>query len=94
MAAIDGIQKKTNPGDPLEVDLYKMSKEEAAKIPQTPDSLSGALDALQEDHDFLLQGDVFTKDVIDTWIGYKREHEVDALRTRPHPFEFCMYYDV
>ena len=63
-------------------------------MPKTPGSLDEALDALQQDHEFLLHGDVFTKDVIETWIGYKRENEVDAIRLRPHPYEFCLYYDI
>ncbi|MCA9100521.1 MAG: glutamine synthetase, partial [Planctomycetales bacterium] len=63
-------------------------------VPKTPGSLDQALDALERDHDFLLRGDVFTEDVVTTWIAYKRENEVDALRLRPHPFEFCMYYDI
>ena len=63
-------------------------------MPKTPASLDAALDALEQDHEFLLRGDVFTQDVIDTWIWYKRTNEVDALRLRPHPYEFCLYYDI
>ena len=63
-------------------------------VPKTPGSLAEALDALEADHEFLMRGDVFTKDVVDTWIKYKRENEVDAMRLRPHPYEFCMYYDI
>ncbi len=94
MAAIDGIQNKINPGDPLDKDLYDLPPEEAAEIQQTPGSLDEVLDALQHDHEFLLRGDVFTADVIDTWIGYKRKNEADAVRLRPHPYEFCLYYDI
>jgi len=94
MAAIDGIQNKIGPGEPLDKDIYDLPPEEAQGIPQTPGSLDEALNALEGDHDFLLRGDVFTQDVIDTWINYKREHEVDAIRLRPHPYEFCLYYDI
>ncbi len=94
MAVLDGIQNKIHPGDPLDKDIYDLSPEEAAEVPKTPGTLDEALDALQADHEFLLRGDVFTQDVIDTWIHYKRVHEADALRLRPHPYEFCMYYDI
>ncbi len=94
MAAIDGIQNKIHPGDPLDKDIYDLPPEEAADIPKTPGSLDEALDALQNDHQFLLKGDVFTQDVIDTWIEYKRKNEADQIRLRPHPYEFCLYYDI
>ena len=94
MAVIDGIQNKLDPGEPLDKDIYDLTPEELQDVPQTPGSLEGALAALREDHDFLLRGDVFTPDVIDTWIWYKTENEVDALRLRPHPYEFCMYSDI
>jgi glutamine synthetase len=94
MAVIDGVQNKIHPGDPLDKDIYDLEPEEAAAVPKTPGSLDAALDALEQDHEFLLKGDVFTKDVIDTWINYKRINEVDALRLRPHPYEFCLYYDM
>jgi glutamine synthetase len=94
MAVIDGIQNKVNPGDPLDKDIYDLPPEELAAVPKTPASLDAALDALEEDHEFLLRGDVFTADVIKTWIDYKRINEVDALRLRPHPYEFCLYYDM
>ena len=94
MAALDGIQNKLDPGDPLDVNIYDLSPEEAANVPKTPGSLEEALLALKDDHEFLLQGDVFTPDVIQTWIQYKMENEVDALRLRPHPYEFMMYYDI
>jgi glutamine synthetase len=93
MAGLDGIQNKIDPGEPLDKDLYDLPAEEAAAIPKTPADLSAALDALEADHEFLLKGDVFTQDVIDTWISYKRKNEVDALRLRPHPYEFALYYD-
>jgi glutamine synthetase len=94
MAGIDGIQNKIHPGDPLDKDIYDLPPEEAERVPKTPGALDAALDALEKDHDFLLRGDVFTQDVIDTWISYKRKAEVDALRLRPHPYEFCLYYDI
>ena len=94
MAVLDGIQNKTHPGEPLDKDIYDLDPEEAAGVPTTPSSLDEALAALRDDHEFLLRGDVFTKDVIDTWIDYKFKNEVDALRLRPHPYEFCMYYDI
>ena len=94
MAAIDGIQNKISPGEPLDADIYELSPEDAAGIATTPASLAESLDALEQDHEFLLRGDVFTRDVISTWIEYKRQNEVDAIRLRPHPYEFCMYFDI
>jgi glutamine synthetase len=94
MAALDGIQNKIDPGEPLDKDIYDLTPEELTNVPTTPGSLEEALTALRQDHEFLLRGDVFTPDVIDTWIWYKTENEVDALRLRPHPHEFCMYYDI
>ncbi len=94
MAALDGILNKIDPGDPLDKDIYDLPPQELAKVPKTPGSLSAALDALQSDHEFLLRGDVFTQDVIDTWIEYKMENEVKALNLRPHPWEFALYYDI
>jgi glutamine synthetase len=94
MAAVDGIQNKIDPGEPLDKDIYDLSPEELAKVPTTPGSLEGALNALEADHEFLLRGDVFTPDVIETWIKYKRINEVDAVRLRPHPYEFCLYFDI
>ncbi len=93
MAGIDGIRNQIDPGDPLDVDLYDLSPEEAANVPQVPGSLEEVLDALEEDHDFMLVGDVFTSDLIETWLDYKRTNEVDELRLRPHPYEFFLYYD-
>ena len=94
MAALDGIKNKIDPGKPLDKDLYDLSPEEAAEIPVTPGSLDEALDVLEKDHAFLTVGDVFTADTVQHWIAYKRENEVDALRMRPHPWEFCMYFDI
>ncbi|MEZ6099650.1 MAG: type I glutamate--ammonia ligase [Pirellulaceae bacterium] len=94
MAVIDGIQNKISPGEPLDKDIYDLPPEEAAHVPKTPASLEAALDALEADHEFLLRGDVFTEDVIRTWVTHKRAKEVDAMRLRPHPYEFCLYYDV
>ena len=94
MAALDGIQNKIHPGDPLDKDIYDMEPEELSQVPTTPGSLGEALDALAADHEFLLRGDVFTQDVINTWISYKKKNEVDALALRPHPYEFCLYYDI
>ncbi|MFW5685425.1 MAG: type I glutamate--ammonia ligase [Spirochaetota bacterium] len=94
MAAIDGIQNKIDPGEPLDKDIYDLPPEELAKVPTTPGTLREALNSLQADHDFLLKGDVFTPDVIETWIEYKMNNEVKALDLRPHPYEFALYYDI
>ena len=94
MAVMDGIQNKINPGDSLDKDIYDLPPEELAKVPHTPGSLRDALNALEADHDYLLKGDVFTSDVIETWIEYKMENEVQAMDLRPHPWEFALYYDI
>ncbi len=94
MAGIDGIQKKIDPGQPVDKDLYELEPEEAKEIKQLPGSLGEVLDALEADHEFLLKGDVFTPDLIDTWIEYKRKNEVDPIRLRPHPWEFALYFDI
>lgn len=94
MAGLDGIQNKIMPPDPMDKDLYDLPPEELANVASTPGTLEEALDALKNDHEFLLKGDVFTKDVIETWIKYKWENEVDAIRLRPHPYEFALYYDI
>lgn len=94
MAAIDGISNKIDPGKSLDKDIYDLPPEEAGNIPQTPGSLSQSLNAMEKDHAFLLKGDVFTKDVIETWISYKNENEVNTLALRPHPWEFSLYYDI
>jgi len=93
LAAIDGIQNKIHPGEPLDRDIYDMPPEELANVPKAPGSLDEALDALERDCDFLLRGDVFTEDVIATWLKFKREKEIVPMRLRPHPYEFCLYYD-
>jgi len=94
MAMIDGVQNKIHPGEPLDKDIYDLPPEELKNVPKTPRSLEEALRALNDDHEFLLRGDVFTPDVIQTWIRYKTQREVDAIRMRPHPYEFCLYYDL
>ncbi len=92
MAGLDGIQNKIDPGQPLEKNTYELSDEEKAKIPTVPGSLEESLDALERDHKFLLKGDVFTQDVIDVWLEYKRQ-EIPKVRLRPHPYEFHLYFD-
>lgn len=93
MAMIDGIQNKIHPGDPIEKDIQHLSQEDVAQLPQTPTNLESALSALEQDCDFLLRGDVFSEDALRTWIDYKRNFELAPLNLRPHPYEFCMYYD-
>jgi glutamine synthetase len=93
MAGVDGIQNRIDPGLPLDVDVFELREDELAKIEQVPGSLEEALDALEADHEFLLKGGVFTKDLIDTWIRHKRREEADEVRLRPHPWEFALYYD-
>jgi glutamine synthetase len=93
LAGIDGIRNEIDPGDPLDVDLYDLSPEEAANVEQVPGSLDAVLDALEADHEFLLAGDVFTSDLIETWLDYKRTNELDPMRLRPHPYEFFLYFD-
>jgi glutamine synthetase len=94
MAGLDGIQNKLDPGQPLDKDIYELGPEELKGVPSVPGSLDAALTALENDHEFLLKGDVFTQDAIDTWIDYKRKREVDPVRLRPHPYEFVLYYDI
>lgn len=94
MAMIDGIQNKMDPGDPMDKNIYDLPPEELAKMESAPGTLEEALAALKEDHEFLLKGDVFTKDVIDNWIDYKMENEVKEVISRPHPHEFYLYYDI
>ena len=94
MAGIDGIESKIDPGQPLDKDIYDLGPEELAKVPSMPGSLESALDALARDYQFLLKGDVFTEEMLNTYIDYKREKEVNAMRLRPHPYEFQMYYDI
>ncbi len=93
LAGLDGVLNKIEPGEPMDKNMYELPPEDLKKIPQVPSSLGEALDLLQKDHAFLLKGDVFTTDFLDMWIAAKRK-EVDALRLRPHPYEFHLYYDV
>jgi glutamine synthetase len=94
LAGLDGIKNKIEPPTPIDKDLYELPPEEAREVAQVPGSLSAVLDSLEADHEFLLDGGVFTPDVISTWIALKRETEIDPLRLRPHPYEFALYYDV
>jgi glutamine synthetase len=94
MAGLDGIANRLDPGDSLDKDIYDLSPEEIKAVPSMPASLEEALDCLEEDHAFLLKGDVFTEDLIETFIAYKRRQEADAIRLRPHPYEFALYYDI
>jgi glutamine synthetase len=94
MAGLDGIEKRIDPGKPIDKNLYDLPPAEAKEVKSTPGSLDEALDALESDHAFLLRGDVFTQDVVETWLSYKRVKEVDAIRLRPHPHEFHLYYDI
>ncbi|MBJ7287110.1 MAG: type I glutamate--ammonia ligase, partial [Candidatus Nanopelagicus sp.] len=94
MAGLDGIQNKIEPPKPVDKDLYELTGAEAAAIPQVPGSLDAVLNNLEKDNEFLTRGGVFTKDLIDTWIDFKRKQEVDYVRLRPHPAEFELYYDL
>jgi glutamine synthetase len=94
MAGLDGIEQKMDPGQPMDKDIYDLGSEELANLPSMPGSLEDALDALQRDYNFLLKGDVFTEELLRTYVEYKRSKEVDAVRLRPHPHEFALYYDV
>ncbi|HEX7355020.1 MAG TPA: type I glutamate--ammonia ligase [Mycobacteriales bacterium] len=94
MAGLDGIKNKIEPPDPIDKDLYELPPDEHAAVAQVPASLDRVLEALETDHDYLLEGGVFTPDLIETWVSYKRENEIDAMRLRPHPYEFDLYYDI
>jgi glutamine synthetase len=94
MAGIDGILRKIEPGEPLDKDIYDLSPEEMKSVASMPASLEEALNCLEDDHNFLLKGDVFTEELIETYIAYKRRHEAEAVRLRPHPYEFELYYDI
>ena len=94
MAGLDGILNKINPGEPLDKDIYDLTPEEMKSVPSMPASLEEALNCLEDDHDFLLRGDVFTEELIETFIDYKRKNEADAVRLRPHPYEFALYDDI
>jgi glutamine synthetase len=94
MAGLDGVLNKIDPGEPLDNDIYDLSPEEMKAVPSMPGSLEEALGALEDDHAFLLKGDVFTEELLENYINYKRKNEADAVRLRPHPFEFALYYDI
>ena len=94
LAGLDGIRNKVEPPTPIDKDLYELPPDEAKAVAQVPASLDAVLDALEADHDYLLEGGVFTPDLIETWLDYKRVNEVDAIRLRPHPHEFALYYDI
>lgn len=94
MAGIDGIQNKIDPGTPMDKNTYELAGSEAKKIKTVPGSLEKSLESLEKDNEFLLKGTVFTKDVIEVWLKYKREKEIDAVRLRPHPYEFYLYFDI
>jgi glutamine synthetase len=88
------VVNKIDPGESLDKDIYDLSPEEMKAVPSMPASLEEALAALEDDHAFLLKGDVFSEELLDTHIGYKRKNEADAVRLRPHPYEFALYYDI
>jgi glutamine synthetase len=94
MAGLDGVINKIDPGESLDKDIYDLSPEELKAVPSMPASLDEALDALDTGHDFLLKGDVFTEELLETYINYKRKNEAEAVRLRPHPYEFALYYDI
>ncbi|MBF1158350.1 MAG: type I glutamate--ammonia ligase, partial [Thermobifida sp.] len=94
MAGIDGIRNRIEPREPIDKDLYELPPAEYQDIAKLPSSLEAALDALREDHEFLTEGDVFTQDLIDTWLEYKETNEVAPMRAYPHPYEYQMYYDL
>ena len=93
MAGLDGIENRAAAGDPLDKDIYSLTPEELKEVPSMPASLEDALVNLRNDHEFLLKGDVFTEDVIETWIDYKMANDIAGIRLRPHPYEFTLYYD-
>lgn len=94
MAGIDGIQNKIDPGSPVDKDIYELSPKEAEGIATVPGSLEEAIAALEADQEYLMKGGVFTQDLIDVWVEYKKENEIDALRLIPHPYEFYLYFDI
>jgi glutamine synthetase len=94
MAGLDGIQNRIEPPSPVDKDIYDLPPEELKNLPSVPASLEAALAALEADHDFLLTGGVFSEGLINTWVDYKRVREIDAIRLRPHPYEFYLFYDV
>jgi glutamine synthetase len=94
MAGLDGVRNRIEPPAPIDKDLYELAPDEASGVPQVPSSLSEVIDRLEVDHDYLLEGGVFTPDLIDTWIRIKRADEIDPIRLRPHPYEFALYFDL
>ena len=94
MAGLDGVENKIDPGEPLDKDIYDLGPEDLKKVPSLPGTLEESLRALERDHDFLLKGDVFSEELIETWIDYKMKNEVQAVGMRPHPYEFALYYDI
>ncbi len=94
MAGLDGIANRLDPGAPVDKDLYDLPPEELAKVPSVPGSLEESLRGLEADHDFLLAGGVFTEELLEDWVAYKRRREIDPVRLRPHPWEFKLYYDL
>src|SRR5690606_11100494 len=94
MAGLDDIKKKIEPHAPVDKDLYELPPEEAKNIPQAPTSLASVIDRLEQDHDYLTEGNVFTPDLIETWIDIKRTQEIAPVNLRPHPYEFELYFDV
>ena len=94
MAGLDGVENKMDPGPPLDKDIYELDPEEVSSTPSMPGSLEEALDALERDHAFLLKEEVFTEELLRTYVDYKRSKEVEAIRLRPHPYEFALYYDI
>jgi glutamine synthetase len=94
MAGLDGVTNKIDPGEPLDKDIYDLSPEEMRAVPSMPGSLEEALDCLEDDHGFLMKGDVFSEDLLESYMSYKRKNEADAVRLRPHPWEFALYYDI
>jgi glutamine synthetase len=94
MAGIDGVLNRMDPGEPLDKDIYDLSPEEMKTVPSMPASLDEGLTCLEQDHGFLVKGDVFSEDLIETYTEYKRKSEADAVRLRPHPYEFALYYDI
>ena len=94
MAVLDGIQRRIDPGPPLDKDIYGLSPEELKNVPKAPGSLEESLNALEKDHEFLLKGEVFTQDVLDMWVDYKTNHEISPIRLRPVPYEFALYFDI
>jgi len=94
MAGLDGIRNRIEPPDPVDKDIYDLPPEELSNLPSVPRSLEEALAGLEDDHEFLLEGDVFTEDLLEKWITYKMDEEVAAVGLRPHPMEFQLYYDL